>query len=237
MPSPARPHRSRTRPVLRRWYVALTVLTLMLPAILHSWGATGVYWSKVDVVFYPPSGAAAGNPLRADSQATVHYAAMVERLVNGEQGNAAPGTTRANLYGTGIRNGYAVYIPSSGGQWQNSFDRSAITVEVVAERKDDVGRILTGIVDRIQTTAAERQAAIGVIPRSYITTSLSPGAPEVSYQPAKPVYAASALAALALGLAVAAAIVADRLALRKGRRRSSAPPAANAVPDQTQVPS
>lgn len=229
------PHRLRTRPVLRRWYVALTVLALMVPAVLQAWGATGVYWSKVDVVFYPPSGAAGGNPLRADAQATVHYAAMVERLVNGEQGHANLGTTKANLYGTGIRNGYVVYIPSSGGQWQNSFDRSAITVEVVAERKDDVGRILTGLVERIESTAAERQAAMGVVPRSYITTSLSPGTPEISYQPAKPAYAAIALAVLALGLAVAAATTADRLALHQDGRRDQSGRAARMAPNRSEV--
>ncbi|KQR73253.1 hypothetical protein ASF98_22530 [Arthrobacter sp. Leaf337] len=223
------------RGVLRRWYVVLAVIALMVPAVLQAAGATGVYWSKVDVVFYPPSGAAAGNPLRADSQATIHYAAMVERLVNGERGNTESGTTSADLYGTGIRNGYSVYIPSSGGQWQSSFDRSAITVEVVAETRDDVSRVLTGIVDRIETTAVERQEAMGVIPRSYITTSLSPGTPEVSYQPSKPVYAASALAVLTAGLAIAAAGLVDRLTLHVAGRRDQLRHAPTAAGDRTKV--
>ncbi|ABK05502.1 hypothetical protein Arth_4127 [Arthrobacter sp. FB24] len=235
MPSPGPQHRLRMHAVLRRWYVVLAVMALMVPAVLQAAGATGVYWSKVDVVFYPPSGAAAGNPLRADSQATIHYAAMVERLVNGERGDAEPGTTSADLYGTGLRNGYSVYVPSSGGQWQNSFDRSAITVEVVAETRDEVSRVLTGIVDRIETTAAERQEAMGVIPRSFITTSLSPGTPEISYQAAKPVYAASALAVLAVGLSIAAAGFVDRLTLRAAGRRAQLRPRAPTARDRTEV--
>ncbi|KIS28156.1 hypothetical protein TV39_06220 [Arthrobacter sp. SPG23] len=210
-------------------------MALMVPAVMHAAGATGVYWSKVDVVFYPPSGAAGGNPLRADSQATIHYAAMVERLVNGEGGDTEPGTTSADLYGTGIRNGYSVYVPSSGGQWQSSFDRSAITVEVVAETRDDVSRVLTGIVDRIERTAAERQEALGVIPKSYITTSLSPGVPEISYQPAQPAYAASALAVLAVGLALGAAGLADRLSTHVAGRRGQLRHAVTAARDRTEV--
>lgn len=235
MRSPKRLHRLRMSAILRRWYVVLTVLALMFPAVLQAGGSTGVYWSKVDVVFYPPSGAAAGNPLRADSQATIHYAAMVERLVNGERGHSEPGTTNANLYGTGLRNGYSIYIPSSGGQWQNSFDRSAITVEVVAETQHDVGKVLAGIVDRIEQTASERQEAMGVIPQSYITTSLSPSTPEISYQPAEPAYAASALAVLAIGLAVAAASFVDRLTLRRARRHGQPPHPAPMPRNRTEV--
>lgn len=62
MPSPGPQHRLRMHAVLRRWYVVLAVMALMVPAVLQAAGATGVYWSKVDVVFYPPSGAAAEIP-------------------------------------------------------------------------------------------------------------------------------------------------------------------------------
>jgi hypothetical protein len=206
--------------VLRRWYVALFVLAMMVTPILEADKATGVYWSMADVVFYPPGTAAGGNPLRSDSRDIVYYAALVEKLVDGQEHNPLSDTTGARLYGTGIRNGYSVYLPNVGGQWQTEFNRAAITVEVVAETEHDVRRVLAGLVERIQKTAAERQAVMGVIPRAFITTSLSPGIAEVHYQPAEPARAAGSLVLLAAGLAVTAAVFTDNaISFRASHRR------------------
>lgn len=205
--------------VVRRWYVALFVLALMSIPVLHASRPSGIYWSKVDVVFYPPSTASGGNPLRSDALGIVHYAALIERLVDGHQNRPLLETTGAALYGTGLRHGYAIYLPNAGGQWQTQFNRAAISVEVVGESAAEVRSVQTGLVEKLKAAADERQASMGVIRRSFITTSLSPESPEIQFHPARADYAAAALSLLALGLAIAAAVVVDDiLALRVARR-------------------
>ncbi|MDJ0320997.1 hypothetical protein [Pseudarthrobacter sp. PS3-L1] len=192
----------------------------MTPFIYQASEATGVYWTKMDVVFLPPPGAAAGNPLRLDSQDIVQYAALIQRLAIRDDNQPVQETNGATLYGTGIRDGHSVYLPNSGGQWQPSFDRAVVSIEVVAETPEKVATVTAELATKIENASQEQQDRMGISEKALITTDLSPTAPSISYHPAKPKFAVGALVLLALGLAGGASSGAERLTewLRNRRR-------------------
>lgn len=197
----------------RCWPVIVAVLGLMLPLTANAAEAKGVYWTRLDVVFLPPPTAAAGNPLRSDSQDIVQFAAVIQRLAITKSSKPPLQTNGASLYTTGIRNGYSVYLPNSGTQWQPSFPRAVISIEVVAEDAASVTRVAGELADKIASEAVRQQDAMGVIPSAHISTESSPSIANVSYHPASPMKAVAALLVLALGISAAAAHIADRLAM------------------------
>jgi hypothetical protein len=197
------------RILLRRWPVVIAVLGLMIPVLFQAAEAKGVYWTRVNVVFLPPPGAAGGNPLRSDSQDLVQYAAVIERLALEETSDPPMVTNGASLYGTGIRNGYSVYLPNTGTQWQPSFPRAVVAIEVVAEDAASVSRLAEELAAKLDVASTRQQDALGVVRAAHITTELSPAAPDVTYHAARPASAVAALSFLALGLATAAAMLAE----------------------------
>lgn len=203
--------------IVRRWPVVLLVLLLMMPVVWTARKTEGVYWTQQNVVFLPPPGAAAGNPLRSDSQDIVQFAAVIQRRAIAKTSDPPLETNGASLFATGIREGYSVYLPNAGTQWQPSYDRAVITIEVVAETPEAVLASVKSLSDRLAAVASEEQQKLGVIQKAHITTELSPSAPSVSYHGTRNNAAAGALILLALGLSVGAATIADKLLLRRKR--------------------
>jgi hypothetical protein len=208
--------------IQRRRRLALLIVVLMLPIIFASTQVPGVYYSRADVLFLPPAALVGGNLLQADPAQTLHFAAIVEHRINAEQPSYAPRTTSAPLYGTGVRNTHAVYIPSSGGQWQLSFNRPVITVEVVADSSEKAAQELAALVERVSELAAASQDSEGIPATAQITTELSPGAPFVTYVDVRSSRAAVSLLLLTVGLAGGIPLLAERL---KAVRQDAGDPA------------
>lgn len=210
--------------------MVLSVLC-MIPVLYAAHLSAGVFYSSTDILFLPPPASVGGNSLRADPGRTVYYAAIVERQFNGEHPDNTPRPTSAPLYGTGIRNGYAVYLPNAGGQWQSNFNKPAIRVEVVGESDDQVQQQMADIVQEIRAMAKVPQDEMGVKPESYIATELSPEKPNVLYLGVRNSRAEFALILLTLGLGVGVAHIGDKLIgyfssrrLRSSKRESQLVP-------------
>ncbi|TQJ68627.1 O-antigen ligase [Arthrobacter sp. SLBN-100] len=204
---------------IRHWAPALTVLLLMAPFVVAASQSKGVYWARQDVVFLPPPGAAAGNPLRSDSQDIVQFAAVIERRAIAKGSEPQLKTNGASLYSTGIREGYSVYLPNGGTQWQPSFGRAVVTVEAVAEDPATVEKMVAELTGKVAAAAVQEQDSLGVAGTARITTEGSPSAITVSYHASRPTAAAVVLVLLAFGLCTGAAAVAGRVPRYPVRRR------------------
>lgn len=217
-------HRIRTHGniLARRWYLVVLSIVCMLPVLYSAHAAGGVFYSHADVLFLPPPASVGGNSLRADPGRTVYYAAIVERQFNSERPDNIPRPTSAPLYGTGIQDGYAVYLPNAGGQWQSNFNKPALTVEVVGKTSSEVQKNMDQIVQRIQELARVPQKEMGIKSGSFIATELSPEKPSISYVGIRSSRAEGALVLLTIGIAIGVAHLGDGLISHFSRKRGLA---------------
>ncbi len=149
----------------------------------------------------------------------MHYAALVQRLYQDQHRQTEVLPVRAPLYGTGIRDIEAVYLPNSGGQWQTNFNKSQITVEIVKSTPEAAQQRATEISHEITALAQEPQQATGIWQSSQITTERVAQSIPVGYIDVNTKYALAVLAFLALGTAFAGAMSLNKFL---GWRRSLA---------------
>ncbi|MET1063465.1 MAG: hypothetical protein ABWX85_00665 [Arthrobacter sp.] len=189
----------------------------MLPVLFAASTATGVYYSRTDVLFLPPRAPASGNALQEDPAQTLAFASVVTHRFNADAGRTVPRSTSSPLYGSGIRSGHLVYIPSSGGQWQLSYSRPVITVEIVGESMDEVMAERQLILDRISGLAKDSQQELGINPAANIITEPAPSVEFVSYVGVRNTTAVLALTLLTIGLAAGIPLSVDRALAGRGR--------------------
>lgn len=204
----------------RRWYVALLVMLLFVPLGLSARDSQGIYYAKFNIEFQAPPGATKSNALRTEASSIVNYAAIIQRQYEAGHPNAAVLPTTAPLYGTGLRNAVAVYLPSAGGQWQTNFNSPTIVVEIVKESPEAVeasAEEITGIITKL---AVEPQKAMGVWEGSMITSERQPEVVGVQYIPVRATFAIGAVGVLGLSVAIASAVVLDRGLRQLGRIRA-----------------
>ena len=207
----------------RRWYIVVLLFALVLPAAQLARDVPGVYYSKFNIDFQAPAGATKDNALRTEASSTVHYAALIQRMYEGRHPNAPIIPTRAPLFGTGLRDAVAVYLPSAGGQWQTNFNRPTITVEIVKGNADAVLATAETITEEIAALAQKPQNEIGVWKKSQISTERSPTEPSVTYIAVRTKYALAVIGVLGVAIAVSGAIIFDRVLrqIRKLRNQRS----------------
>lgn len=201
----------------RRWYVFVVVLALALVAFFSLLRSGGAYSSQVDVMFTAP-GTANLDSNDGYRDTLVNFAAAVER----EFHRGAPAdrlAENASLFGAGVTQGYQVFLPNTGGQWQNSFSSPSLTIRVVGPSARWVLATQDELIARINELATSRQVASGVAAANLIQTSLVPSPTVIEHSGSSrstQLRAFIALLATGAGLGVWAAHTLDRLA---GRRR------------------
>lgn len=204
--------------LFRRWYVLVAVLMCTVIAIILAGRAQSVYYTEVDVVFLPPADAVSSNALEGRQESLIHFAAIMERDYNG--GEVAPrlSSSTATLYGAGVRQGQSVLLPNVGGQWQISFDRPVLAVEVVDSSQERVLAKLRDVLQRLDSLVVEQQQKSGVAAARYIKTELAPKAAVVQKISGSPIRATIGLLILGLCLSISAAVLVDQRQLSTKRR-------------------
>lgn len=208
--------------LVRRWYLIVATMIVLMPALLAVHNATGVYYSTASFLFLPPTSAVegGGNSLRADPGSTVYFAAVVERRFNqGAHAYDVPRPTSAPLYATGVQHGSAVYLPDQGGQWQTNFNKAEIRIEVVGTSEGEVLAKMHETIETLGVLSTRPQEEMGIWPESRITTETSPEKPAVGYAWIRNSRAEMTVAALILGLSVGAANVGDSVLNAISRKR------------------
>ena len=206
--------------LLRRWYVVLAGFALTAAAVYAFASSPGVYSTQADVLFLAPKSAKFPNPIESSSESLIATAGLVARIAN--SGSADPPTASSGvpLTGEGIRKGYSIRLPNSGGQWANNFDRPVLVVQVAGPSEEWVRSTLAtqiGVIDRSLFTL---QKSEGVAKENFIITSSAPRQAKVEYLKGDPKRAIAAMMLLSSVLTALAAIGFDRIA---PQRRQSLP--------------
>jgi hypothetical protein len=208
----------------RRWYVMVAGVTLSALVFMSMAGVGDVYSTETNVIFVAPGDQSFGQVRDDNVESLVNFAAAVERVVLAGRPADRLASTDATLFGAGVRQGYEVSLPNSGGQWQNSFNQPILKVEVVGPSASWVSATLGRLLDRIDSVARERQAQSDVAPQNTITTERAPTTASIrdlGSTRSERARGAAALLALGLALSAIAAVLADRAADRRHSRRTT----------------
>ena len=145
------------RAMVRRWPIVVIGAILTLAAANYASEDRSVYWTRTDLLFLAPENAQYPNALRATSEDMVITAGVVGKLVSGTRQVPKFTATDAGLIGMGVRDGWTVRLPDTGGQWAPNYVDQWLIIEVVGPdpetvrtRKEQLVEAMTAALDRVQ---------------------------------------------------------------------------------------
>lgn len=208
--------------VRRRWWVVLLGIALTAGAGVYVQRAPGVYYQQVNVVFlWPQPPQNQENSFQYGSSSLIRTAGVVARAVGG-RAEASTVSETATLAGKGVRHGWSVRLPNSGGQWAFDFEQPVLSVEAVGTTPEEAAATTAGVVGRINGELAALQRSERVQASLMIRTRLSPPTPVLQYAGGNRPRALLMSQLVGLILTLTAARLVDG---RLRRRRRSAPAA------------
>jgi hypothetical protein len=215
------------RAALRRWIVlvagAVATLGLMYSTTLDD----GVFWSRTQVVFLAPSSAAYPNSLRTTSEDLIVTAGVVAKAVSGPDAVTKYASPDASLVGEGVRDGWSIRLPDTGGQWAPHFAEQVLYVEVVAATAEEATARQGEIIARITEELHRLQRDAGVAPVNDITVTVAPESTvvhQVTGSRGRSVGMAGVLGVAATFTVIAVLETRGRRAVRHGHRAAPRPP-------------
>lgn len=168
----------------------------------HVMQAPGVYSSQVDAVFLLPLSQENPNSLQFRSESLISFAGVIQRTVSATQSGIAPTSDAVTLVGQGVRHGYSVRLPNSGGQWASNFDRPLLDVQAAGSSPAEVRTTMRQVLQAIGTDLISRQRAAGVSAKHMVSMRESPDRIPMYYSRGSHLRAVAATLALGSTLSV-----------------------------------
>ncbi len=179
----AEPPVPRRPPLLLRTGVIVLVGILLSGCFgLYFARRPGVYWSQVQVLFVAPKSVANPNGLSVSSESLITTAGVVAKMVGSSPPGPSVVSDSVTLVGEGIRHGYGVRLPNSGGQFATNFDQAAIDVQAAGTSVAEVSTTLNSVLGKVNSSLDELQSQAGVAKVNLIRAQLSPPTPPIYYQ-------------------------------------------------------
>jgi hypothetical protein len=160
----------------------LVGLLISVAAGLYLAKRPGVYWSEVTVVLIAPKSAANPNGLSVSSESLIDTAGVLAKMVGSSPPGPAVVSDSVTLVGEGVRHGYGVRLPNSGGQFATNFDRAALDVQAAGTTVAEVSGTLNRVLNTISDDLDRLQSDAGVAKVNLIRTQLSPQTAPIYYQ-------------------------------------------------------
>lgn len=196
----------------RRWYVlaAVLVVTVGVGAMFVREG--GMYVTKTAVTFEAPDPGAWETDGSRET-GVISLALAVAQQVGEGTDSADYAASDAPYYGAGIRQGVRVSVPDSGGQWQASYTRAAIVIDVVSPDRAWVEQQQAERVRAVRAAAALLQTGIPTAVQVDVDVEpLSTAVQRVEPSRLGQLMGLAALAAVGVLAGSAAAVTVDRRA-------------------------
>jgi hypothetical protein len=185
--------------------VTLLGICASLLAACVELGAHGLYASEVQVWFVAPKSTENPNGLQISGDSLVMTAGAVRRMVTNSD---PPRTSAADvpLSGEGVKRGYSVTLPNTGGQWTNRFTNAYLDVQVVDSNAPAVSTKTRQLIAEINASLAALEQRAQVAQVNQIRTQVVPasGGIPVHHEHGSRMRALLATIALGLGLTLGA---------------------------------
>jgi hypothetical protein len=182
----------------------------------------GVYYTRTQIVFLAPSSSFYPNTLATQSEDIIDTAGAVAKRVTGPIPVTKYASADVTLVGIGVRDGWSLGVPDTGGQWATNFENQILNLEIVAPDRATVLERQTTLLARIQDQLSALQRARHVAPINDITMTTAPRSTVIYHVGGSKPRMLGMIAVLGLGVTSAAVVVAERLG-RRWRKDSLSP--------------
>lgn len=204
---------------LRRWPIVLVGVVCTGLAAFALLSDKGVYYTRTQIVFLAPSSSYYPNTLATQSEDIIDTAGVVAKRITGPGPVTKFASPDVTLIGQGIRDGWSLTLPDTGGQWGTNFQSQILYLEIVAPDRATVLERQTTLLQRVQDELDALQRERGVEPINDITVQAAPRSTVIYHVGGSKPRALGMTAALGVGITAAAVVLTERLARRRPRLR------------------
>jgi hypothetical protein len=196
----------------------LVGILLTLAVCVVTWRAPGVYWASTKVYFLVPASAQQPNQLAPDNSAAIPLAGLIQTEINGGIPPREATSPDVTLVDEGIYDGWAVFLPDTGGQWAHNFQEPSLIVQASGPSAEVVRSRMSDLIGKIIRLVGAREDAANVPVALRVDSTMSPPAVAVQYSNGHRSRAVTIIVLLGVGLSLAACSVVDRVATTRRRR-------------------
>jgi hypothetical protein len=175
----------------------------------------GVYYTRTQIVFLAPSSSYYPNTLATQSEDIIDTAGAVAKRVTGPGPVTKYASADVTLIGIGIRNGWSLVVPDTGGQWGTNFESQILNLEIVAPDRATVLQRQTTLLRRVQEELTKLQSERHVAPINEITLTTAPRSTVIYHVGGSKPRMLGMTALLGAGITAAVIVIAEQV----GRRR------------------
>jgi hypothetical protein len=198
------------RIMTRYWPIVLVGAVCTVGCGLLAISSSGVYFTRTTLAFHAPSTVLNPNSFRTQSEDVIDTAGVVAKRVSGPGRVTKFASTDVTLVGLGVRTGWSLRLPDTGGQWATNFATQALILDVVGPSAEAVQRQQEDVIQQVQRELAQLQADAGVKPTNYITVSAAPASTVIFYVNGSRQRALAITAVMGIGLTIAVVLAVDR---------------------------
>lgn len=219
------------RVLLRYWAVVLLGAVCTAGAGLMAISDDGVYFTRTELAFLAPTSADYPNALRTQSEDIIDTAGVVAKRVMGPgkvTKFAAPDVT---LVGLGVREGWSIGLPDTGGQWASNYATQMLVLDVVGPTREAVAARQDELVRQVQRELLELQEDAAVAPVNRITVLPAPESTVIYHVGGNRSKALAMTAFLGMGVTITIVLAAER----RRRRITRFSPSTSITPETVSV--
>lgn len=170
----------------------------------------GVHYTRTELAFLAPTRADWPNALRTQSDSIIITAGAVARAVAGAAELPKLASPEATLVGMGIREGWSLRLPDTGGQWASNFATQRLVLEVVGPTPEAVAARQREVTDEVANAVRALQAAHGVAPAEQISAIPTPESTAIVHVTGNRSRALGMTVVLGSGVTLASIVVLER---------------------------
>lgn len=221
---------------LRFWVVTVVGFALTAAAVPLVGQQPGIFSGQVNVILLQPE-PFPGNALAETTDSLISTTGVVAQLVGGQGGTSRSVSDQVTLVGEGLRQGYSVRQPNSGGQWEYRFETPVLDVQSAGQTLDDARAEMNAALTRIEDVLDKLQSDASVDETLRIRIQLSPNQPVYTYAHGSRARALAGTLLTGVLVTFGGVLVAERLTDRRERRRRAAVLTAGTMPSGAALPS
>ena len=198
------------RVLVRYWALVLVGAVLTAGTGVAVTRDEGVYFTRTELAFLAPTSSLYPNALRTQSEDIIDTAGVVAKRVSGPAEVTKFSSPEVTLIGLGIRDGWSLRLPDTGGQWAMNFATQMLILDVVGPSPEAVRSRQAELIARVQDELDQLQRDAGVAPVNDITVIPAPDTTVIYHVAGNRPRALAMTALLGVGVTITVVLAVDR---------------------------